>query len=106
MTTRQGRGGFTLMEMLVVVAIIIIIAGAATPLVLNYLHNARIDRAKMDIKTIEKAVVAYELQVRRSWPNDLTVLTQPDPNYNTLPLLSPQAIIDPWGQGYSTTPAR
>ena len=43
---RQGRSGFTLMEMLVVVAIIVIIAGAATPLVLNYLHNARIDRAK------------------------------------------------------------
>jgi len=102
-TPTQGRGGFTLMEMLVVVAIIVIIAGAATPLVLNYLHNARIDRAKMDIKTIEKAVAAYQLR-HGQYPQSLEVLIVADELGNP-PVLDAKAITDPWGRPYNYNPA-
>jgi len=105
LAARQGRGGFTLMEMLVVVAIIVIIAGAATPLVLNYLAQARVDRAKMDIKSIEKAVVSYQLQ-HGQYPQSLQELTVPDPVYQTPPKLDLKSITDPWGRPYNYNPGQ
>jgi len=99
---RQTRGGFTLMEMLVVVAIIVIIAGAATPLVLSYMHNARVDRAKMDIKNIETALVKYESTYNR-YPQSLQELAQPGPYGGTAPL-DEKMLHDPWGILYQYDP--
>jgi general secretion pathway protein G len=101
-TAQAARPGFTLMEMLVVVAIIVIIAGAATPLVLNYLAQARVDRAKMDIKTIEKAVVNFQTK-HGVWPQDLNVLCQQD-EYGNPPVLDAKQIIDPWNRPYTYNP--
>src|SRR5689334_23362148 len=56
------RAAFTLMEMLVVVAILVVLAGAAVPIYLNYLANARIDRAKTDVVALQTAVEAYTTQ--------------------------------------------
>ena len=36
-----ARGGFTLMELLVVVAILVVLAGAAVPIYMTYLENAK-----------------------------------------------------------------
>jgi len=102
LAARQGRGGFTLMEMLVVVAIIVIIAGAATPLVLNYLAQARVDRAKMDIKKLETAVGSYYAR-HTMYPQSLQVLTQPD-EFGNQPVLSNADLLDPWNQPYQYDP--
>jgi len=97
-TAQQARGGFTLMEMLVVVAIIVIIAGAATTGVIQYLAQAKNDRAKLDIKKLETAVIAFNLK-HGYYPQSLQQLTAADDQGNP-PVLGPADLLDPWNQPY------
>jgi general secretion pathway protein G len=98
-----GRAAFTLMEMLVVVAILVVLAGAAVPIYLNYLANARIDRAKMDVVTLEKAVEAYSTS-HGSYPATLDVLCEVDPNTGAKAALEYKHLMDPWNQRYVYEP--
>lgn len=59
--------GFTLLELMIVMAIIAILAVIATPLVNAYLDRARIARARGDIEAIHKAIVLLEADTRL-WP--------------------------------------
>lgn len=52
--------GFTLIELAVVLAIIAVLAAILTPLVTNYLDQARVSRAMADTKTIADAVRLYK----------------------------------------------
>jgi len=52
--------GFTLIELAVVLAIIAVLAAVLTPLVTNYLDQARTSRAMADTKTIVDAVRTYK----------------------------------------------
>src|SRR5262245_64302789 len=74
---RNDRLGFTLMEVLVVVAILVILAGTASVFVFRYLDQAKEDRARADIKTIENACTAYKLR-NGNFPESLNVLVNPD----------------------------
>jgi general secretion pathway protein G len=93
-----SRGGFTLMEMLVVVAILVVLAGAAVPIYLKYLDEAKIDRARVDCKTLEGACLAYKLK-HGDFPPSLLALTQPAPD-GGLPSFEPGALQDPWQREY------
>jgi prepilin-type N-terminal cleavage/methylation domain-containing protein len=66
--------GFTLIEVLVAVAIVAIVAGAITPLVLKYIGDARRARALSDARTIGQAILSFNLDTGR-WPvsNDGTL---------------------------------
>ena len=57
--------GFTLMEMAIVLAIISILAAVLTPVVLNYVDQARIVRATADVKTIADAIRLYQRDTSR-----------------------------------------
>jgi prepilin-type N-terminal cleavage/methylation domain-containing protein len=57
--------GFTLMEMAIVLAIISILAAVLTPVVLNYVDQARIARATADVKTIADAIRLYQRDTAR-----------------------------------------
>jgi len=100
------RGGFTLMEMLVVVAILVILAGAAVPIYMRYLDEAKVSRAKVDIKAIEDCCKAYYLK-NQEYPPQLAMLTQQQTD-GTKPYLEPDSIYDPWKRpyGYDPTGAR
>jgi len=95
-----ARVAFTLMEMLVVVAILVVLAGAAVPIYLNYLATARIDRAKADVVTLEKAVEAYATSHNGNLPASLQVLTQIDPETGAKASLEAKHLVDPWGRPY------
>jgi len=59
--------GFTLIELAVVLAIIAVLAAILTPLVTNYLDQARITRAQADVRTIADAIKLYQRDTGR-WP--------------------------------------
>jgi len=75
---RRTRDAFTLVEVLVVVAILVILAGAATVGIMKYLDDAKIDRTRMDAKAIHTAVKAYYTKNDQNWPSpDLSELVNP-----------------------------
>ena len=92
------RGGFTLMEMLVVVAIIVVLAGAAVPIYMSYLEDAKVNRALIDCKTLSSGVEAFYLKYG-DFPAGLDVLTQPGPD-GSPPKYEISALIDPWNRQY------
>jgi prepilin-type N-terminal cleavage/methylation domain-containing protein len=53
------RRGFTLMEVIVVAAIIVILAGAGTVVYMKFIEDAKVDQARMECQQIETAVLAY-----------------------------------------------
>jgi type II secretory pathway pseudopilin PulG len=88
------------MELLAVVAIIVIIAGAAVIAVPGIIDGVKRDRAKADCKTLEKAITSYNLQ-NPDVPltdNDWSPLLQGANNQKAI--LEPSNIIDPWRQQY------
>jgi len=97
---KYPRGAFTLMEVLVVVAILVVLAGIGV-VVFRYLDESKESVAKLAIKNIESACSAYKVQ-HGNWPENLQVLTMPEggkPAY-----LKDQQIIDPWGRPYGYDP--
>ena len=52
--------GFTLIEMAIVLAIISVLAAVLTPVITNYVDQARIARATADVKTIADATRLYQ----------------------------------------------
>lgn len=59
----KNTKGFTLIELAVVLAIIAVLAAVLTPMVINYLDQARVSRATADAKTIAQAVQLYRKDV-------------------------------------------
>jgi general secretion pathway protein G len=100
-TRAARRVAFTLMEVLVVVAILVILAGVGGVMYMRYLDDARVSKAKIDIKTIADVVETFKLK-NNEYPNSLVILTQPQddgPAY-----LEAAAIVDPWNQQYVIEP--
>jgi prepilin-type N-terminal cleavage/methylation domain-containing protein len=67
MNKEGSESGFSLIEVLVAVAIVAIVAGAITPLVLKYVGDARRSRALADARTIGQSLIAFNLDTGR-WP--------------------------------------
>lgn len=66
--TRDRReAGFTLMEILVAVAILAILSAALTPLVIKYVNDGRRARALSDSQTLGQAILAFHLDTG-TWP--------------------------------------
>ncbi len=87
--TRSGRRGFSLIEVMVVVVILGLLAGAVALKVGDYMRTAQQNRAKSDIATIVDAVETHYLTHSR-YPT-------PDEGLDPLPLKSRN---DPWGRPY------
>lgn len=108
-TARTGAArddGFTLVELLVVLAIIALIAGLAAPQVLRYLGSARSDAAQAQIKNIESALELFYIDNLRypTGEEGLGALAEPpsalQARWNGPYLTNSEALRDPWGNPY------
>jgi general secretion pathway protein G len=86
---RRCRRGFSFIEIMVVVVIIGLLAGAVALKVVGYMDTAKVNRAKSDIATIVNAVEAHYLTHSR-YPNN-------EEGLEGLPLKNRS---DPWGRPY------
>jgi general secretion pathway protein G len=90
----RRRRGFTLLELLVVLAILSLIAAFAGPRVLRYLGGAKTDAAKVQIDNLATTLDLYRLEIG-SYPAEDEGLQA------ILPYLSKsEGLIDPWGNPY------
>ena len=104
-TALTGSPGFTLIEMLVVLVIIGLIMGLVGPQVLNYLTDARMKAARLQIEAFGSALDLYYLDVGRYPPaNDgLNALIRRPSGTEVWngPYLKGGAVpLDPWGRAY------
>lgn len=117
------KRGFTLVELLVVVAMIAIIMGAMSVSVSGAMERARIQRATAEVKIITQAILAYENETKNGADHKLPPLNKADCDASTLGFLlggeSGQSgripvllqaslsgngkILDPWGHPYKVT---
>jgi general secretion pathway protein G len=92
------RRGFTLMEILIVVAIIVVLAGVGTVYLLPQLESSKEDTAHLRAKQIETAVVSYYAKYKK-YPESLEVLAQQQPDGGK-PIISAEGLLDPWDRPY------
>jgi general secretion pathway protein G len=93
------RAAFTLMEMLVVVAIIVVLAGVGGAFLLGRLEESKVSAARMQAEVIGKAVREYNLN-NGVYPPDLNTLLGKDAEGKGPYLETPDALLDPWGRPY------
>lgn len=104
---RSSReGGFTLIEIMVVVVILGILAALVAPNVISRIDDAQINRAKQDIRAVESALHLYRMDNSRYPTTDQgleALVNQPsDPsirNWRAGGYL-PKIPKDPWGRPY------
>lgn len=64
---RHAQAGFTLVEILVAVAILAILSAALSPIVIKYINDGRRARAASDAQTIGQAILAFNVDTGM-WP--------------------------------------
>jgi general secretion pathway protein G len=87
------RAAFTLMEVLVVVAIIVILASLGGFLLINQYNESKDEIVRARMKTIETAIDSYYINSKGYYPDNLGALL------NTH-LKSQKDLLDPWDQPF------
>jgi general secretion pathway protein G len=103
-SVRSARG-FTLVELLVVLAILSLLVGIAVPQVFKYFSHAKEDAAKVQMQTIATGLDLFLLDVGR-YPTDsegLKALAQAPPGLDRWGgpyVRKANILIDPWNRPY------
>ena len=117
------KRGFTLIELMVVLGMILILGGAMGVAVSGAQERARIQKATAEVKIITQAILAYENESKNGQDHELPILTQKDCDANSIGFLlgretsqsgkvpvllmaalsSGGAMLDPWGHPYKVT---
>ncbi len=91
---RKAEQGFTLIEIMVVVGIIGLLVAVLIPNVTGKMNEARVASARVQIKNVEEALVAYSMKHGGKYPESLEPLTQETEDEDAL---LQGGTEDPWG---------
>ena len=96
--------GFTLLELLVVVAIIGLLVGFVAPRYFGQIGKSEVNAAKAQIDALEKALDQYRLDTGRYPSSEMGLAAlvqrpQSESKWNG-PYLRKEVPLDPWGKAY------
>lgn len=102
---RGGEDGYTLVELLVVLAILGLLATIATTQVLRYFASAKLSTAHAQIESFSSALDLYKLDIGHypSSQEGLAALKAKPPtadNWNGPYVKTTTSLNDPWGKPY------
>jgi len=97
-TRAAARSAFTLLEILVVVAIIVVLAGVGGMYLLPRVDEAKEKTAVSQVRMLTDAANTYKLN-NGDFPPSLDALAQPQPGGGTA-IVQSDALRDPFGQPY------
>jgi len=102
---RLQEAGYTLVELLVVLAILALLVGIATPMVLKYLDGAKVSVARVQIDNLGASLDLFKLDVG-NYPTQqqglqaLIAAPAGDPDWNGPYVKNTTNLNDPWGHPY------
>jgi len=102
----REEAGYTLLELLVVLAILVFITAIAVPQVIKYLDSAKTDTARIEIENLSATLDLYRLDVGR-YPLEqeglIALVERPAgaEKWNGPYLKKKDMILDPWDNPYN-----
>jgi general secretion pathway protein G len=87
-----SSGGFTIVELLISIAIVATLAAIAVPVTQDYYYRANVARAATEIRGLEKEIIFFKTE-RGRYPG-------PDGMWTTLAEIGRDRFRDPWGTFY------
>jgi general secretion pathway protein G len=105
MNDNQTEDGFTLLELLVVLAILGLLAAVVGPQVIRYLGSSKTQTAQVQVKNVAAALQLFRLDAGRYPTNEegLDALLKAPASvtvWNGPYLPDSSAVTDPWGRAY------
>jgi general secretion pathway protein G len=97
--SRGVRSAFTLMEMMVVVAILVVLVSVAVPSYMSYLESSKMKAARTNVETLSAIAKKYNLDFGQ-YPDSLQTLANTPQPGGTAKYCKIDDLMDPWDQPY------